>query len=207
MEFNVVILLLGKYNNFNALDKKDRLQSAGATLIVPRLVNHFLTKLMTGNNSGAVLLTNIRLTCARATGRLPLWRRDAPSAPRLPPSRLFSKSFMLTNRQGRRAIDLARVASAFFWMCVLILSVVYSWYAAVQITSPPATTQKHAPISIRKYSVYEPGDDSRLRPPCSPVITPRKRRQQAQSVYFAYRRPRPVRWRIVASPCFDPCGF
>ena len=163
---------------------------------------------MTGNNSGAVLLTNIGLTCARVTDHLPLWRGDAPSAPRRDlPWRLFSKSFMLTNRRGRREMDLARVASAFFWTCVLILSVVYSWYAAVQITAHPASPQKHDPISVRKYSVYEPGDASRLHPPCSPLIARGKRRQQAQSVSFSYPRPRPVRLRIAASPCFDPCAF
>jgi hypothetical protein len=51
----VVILSLEKYNNFNALDKKDCIQNKGAALLVSRRVNHFLTKLMTGNKSGALL--------------------------------------------------------------------------------------------------------------------------------------------------------
>jgi hypothetical protein len=63
------------------LYKNGRVQREGATLRVSRRVNRFLTKLMTGNNSGAVLLTNIRLTCAQAMGHLPLWRGDTPSAP------------------------------------------------------------------------------------------------------------------------------
>jgi hypothetical protein len=62
----------------NLLDKKDRVQREGA--LVSRRVNRFLTKLMTGNKSGAALLTNIRLTCTRATGDLPLWRGDTSSA-------------------------------------------------------------------------------------------------------------------------------
>ena len=46
---------------FNALYKNDRVQIKGAALLVSRRSKPFLTKLMTGNKSGALLLTTFVL--------------------------------------------------------------------------------------------------------------------------------------------------
>ena len=57
-------------------------------------------------------------------------------------------------------MDAARIAEGFSYMCVIVLSLAYSWYSAVELTSHSASSQKHDPILVRKPSVYEPGKHS-----------------------------------------------
>ena len=104
-------------------------------------------------------------------------------------------------------MDAARIAEGFSYMCVIVLSLAYSWYSAVELTSHSASSQKHDPILVRKPSVYEPGNDSGRDLPYPPLIKRRKLYQQVHSVYVPYPRPRQARWRIASPPCFDPCDF
>ena len=59
---------------FNALQKNHPVRSEARRFSISRRVNYFLTKLMTGNKSGGLLLTTFVLMLGAATSLLLQWR-------------------------------------------------------------------------------------------------------------------------------------
>ena len=100
-------LLRIKISDFQCFTKTHPVRSKGCRAPPSRRINSFLTKLMTGNKSGAHPLTTFGLTRGAATKCLPRWRDFAPCAEGMGGRRLKRESRSprrLMSRSGRRRL-------------------------------------------------------------------------------------------------------